>query len=194
MISVKHTLTGILGLGGLLVSLVYPPVVTPGETAVQICGENSDFRHHLLDSDQQESLCERFRDKVVLVVNTASRCAFTDQYDALERLYAKYREQGLLVVGFPSNDFGNQEPGSEKAIKDFCRMTYGVAFPMYGKTRVRGDQADPFYQALAQAAGERPHWNFHKYLLDRQGRLIGSYNSFTPPLGGTLRKAIEHAL
>lgn len=130
----------------------------------------------------------------MLVVNTASRCAFTDQYEGLEKLYSRYRERGLVVIGFPSNDFGNQEPGSEGSIKEFCRLTYGVRFPMYAKSRVSGDNADPFYRALAQAAGTPPRWNFHKYLIDRDGRLAGSYNSFVAPESDRLIDAIEGLL
>jgi glutathione peroxidase len=130
----------------------------------------------------------------MLVVNTASRCAFTDQYEGLEAIHAKYQDQGLAVIGFPSNDFGNQEPGSEVKIKQFCRLTYGVQFPMYEKTRVTGDNADPFYQALSQAAGKAPGWNFHKYLINRQGELVGSYSSFVDPQSSTLTDAIEGLL
>ncbi|MBF0256633.1 MAG: glutathione peroxidase [Gammaproteobacteria bacterium] len=164
------------------------------EALPQICTEQSDYSHHRLDSDQVDNLCQVFKGKVVLVVNTASRCGYTEQYDDLEKLYARYKDKGLLVVGFPSNDFANQEPGDEKSIKDFCRLTYGVQFPMYGKTRVKGGDADPIYLALAKAAGEAPAWNFHKYLLDPQGRLIGSYKSRVEPLGEQITRAIESAL
>ncbi len=99
-----------------------------------------------------------------------------------------------MVVGFPSNDFGNQEPGNEKSIKDFCRLTYGVQFPMYEKSVVKGEQAIPLYQALAQASGNFPRWNFHKYLLDRQGRLLDDFSSLTNPLSSRLTDAIEDAL
>ncbi|MEO5343626.1 MAG: glutathione peroxidase [Gammaproteobacteria bacterium SHHR-1] len=159
-----------------------------------VCHTGADYEHHRLDSDQVDNLCQQFRDKVVLVVNTASRCGFTDQYDDLEKLYARYRERGLLVVGFPSNDFANQEPGDEKSIKAFCRLTYGVEFPMYGKTSVKAGKAHPFCRALGEASGETPRWNFHKYLLDRQGRLVGSWQSREEPLGKTITRAIEAAL
>ncbi|MBT3063631.1 MAG: glutathione peroxidase [Candidatus Thiodiazotropha sp.] len=159
-----------------------------------ICSEESNYSKRQLNSDQVDNLCETHRGKVMLVVNTASRCAFTDQYEGLEKLYSRYRERGLVVIGFPSNDFGNQEPGSEGSIKEFCRLTYGVRFPMYAKSRVSGDNADPFYRALAQAAGTPPRWNFHKYLIDRDGRLAGSYNSFVAPESDRLIDAIEGLL
>ncbi|MGD9170691.1 MAG: glutathione peroxidase [Candidatus Thiodiazotropha sp.] len=159
-----------------------------------ICNENSSYSKRQLNSDQTDNLCETYQGKVMLVVNTASRCAFTDQYDGLERIYARYRERGLVVIGFPSNDFGNQEPGSEGSIKEFCRLTYGVQFPMYAKSRVTGEYADPFYRALAEAAGAPPRWNFHKYLIGRDGRLAGSYNSFVKPESTKLIEAIEGLL
>lgn len=159
-----------------------------------ICNENSRYSKRQLNSDQVDNLCQTHRGKVILVVNTASRCAFTDQYEGLEKLYSRFRERGLVVIGFPSNDFANQEPGSEASIKQFCRLTYGVQFPMYAKTRVTGEDADPFYRALAEAAGGPPRWNFHKYLIDRDGRLAGSYSSFVAPQSDKLIKAIEGLL
>ena len=130
----------------------------------------------------------------MLVVNTASKCGFTPQYDGLEKLYRDYRDKGLVVIGFPSNDFGQQEPGSEDKIQDFCRLTYGVEFPMYAKTKILGETADPFYKALITASGQTPKWNFHKYLINREGRLIGSYSSFVKPQSSELIQAIEAAL
>ena len=162
--------------------------------ALRICGGGNDYQVRQLDSDREDALCETYRGKAMLVVNTASRCAYTEQYDDLERLYADYRDKGLVVLGFPSNDFGNQEPGSEETIKSFCRLTYGVQFPMYAKTRVKGDQADPFYQALKRASGDSPSWNFHKYLIDREGRLTGSFGSHIKPNSRTLLNAIEEVL
>ena len=178
----------------LVASLLVPTHFPADPGLSQICGGDNAFVHRRLDSDQQENLCEVYAGKVVLVVNTASRCAFTGQYEDLEKIYSEYRERGFVVVGFPSNDFGNQEPGKEQSIKTFCRLTYGVEFPMYAKTRVKGQDADPFYAALAIAAGQSPRWNFHKYLLDRQGRLVGSYSSFVKPQSDTLTKAIEKLL
>ena len=191
-----HLVSGVSALTGVAVTTLIEAKTSEDGEKQQICGNSNGigYIHRRLDSDQTENFCEVYAGKVVLVVNTASRCAFTDQYDGLEELYANYRERGFVVVGFPSNDFANQEPGSEKSIKDFCRLTYGVEFPMYAKSRVKGDDADPFYKALSGAAGESPRWNFHKYLIDRNGRLVGSFTSFTKPHSKKLVTAIEELL
>ena len=182
----------------IIIGLILPGISLAQDRASQaaprICGDGSDYLVRQLDSDQRDALCETYKGKAMLVVNTASRCAYTDQYEDLERLYSQYRDQGLVVLGFPSNDFGNQEPGSEKKIKSFCRLTYGVQFPIYAKTRVKGDDADPLYQALRKASGQAPAWNFHKYLIDREGRLAGSFASHVKPDSRTLVTAIEEVL
>ncbi len=153
-----------------------------------------DYDVRRLNNDEVVNLKETYGGKVVLVVNTASKCAFTDQYEGLEALYAKYRDQGLVVLGFPSNDFGGQEPGSEQQIKDFCRLTYSVKFPMFAKTRVKKGKADPFFANLAETAGRYPKWNFHKYLIGRDGKLVDNYLSFTGPQSNTIIKDIEAQL
>jgi glutathione peroxidase len=160
----------------------------------QICGKTSSFVIRRLDSQEREDFCAVYNGKVVLVVNTASRCGYTYQYEDLRKLYSLYRNRGFVVVGFPSNDFGNQEPEKENSIKKFCRLTYGVDFPMYAKTRVIGADANPLYRSLNNVAGQSPRWNFHKYLLDREGRLVGSYASAVEPLSCTLTEAIERLL
>jgi glutathione peroxidase len=132
--------------------------------------------------------------RVVLVVNTASKCGFTPQYEALEAMHAKYQARGFAVLGFPSNDFLGQEPGSEKQIREFCTLTYGVKFPMFEKVHVVGNDATPLYKDLAQASGQAPRWNFHKYLLGRDGRLIASWGSKTTPDDKAVVEAIERAL
>lgn len=138
-------------------------------------------------------LCQ-YAGKVVLVVNTASYCGFTSQYDGLEKLYARLRDRGLVVLGFPSNDFGDQEPGSEKEIAEFCRMTYGVDFPMAAKTTVKGRNAHPFFVKLAEVTGSRPKWNFHKYLINRDASQVVAYSSFTKPDDRDLLKTIDEFL
>lgn len=153
-----------------------------------------DVEVHPLNGTQAINLYDTYQGKVVLIVNTASECGFTPQYDGLEKLYAKYQDRGLVVLGFPSNDFANQEPGTEQAIQQFCRTTYGVEFPLFAKTRVRKNVADPLYQRLATLAGEYPAWNFHKYLLNRDGKLVASYSSFTRPDSEKLIKQIEALL
>jgi len=158
------------------------------------CPELLSSTQTTLVEHKQVLLCDVYRNKVLLIVNTASKCAFTPQYEALERLYDRYKEQGLVVLGFPSNDFGEQEPGSEAQIHSFCRMTFDVQFPMFSKTIVRGSSASPLYKALAEASGTYPQWNFHKYLINRKGKLIDSYKSAVEPENRMLVAAIEAAL
>ena len=132
--------------------------------------------------------------QVLLVVNTASKCGFTPQYEGLEAMHAKYKERGFAVLGFPSNDFMGQEPGSEEEIQEFCTLTYGVKFPMFENVQVRGAEATPFYAELAKATGEAPAWNFHKYLIDRSGKVVASFGSRTKPDDPALVAAIEKLL
>ena len=138
-------------------------------------------------------LCQ-YQGKVILVVNTASYCGFTSQYDGLEKLYARLKDKGLVVLGFPSNDFGEQEPGSSKEIADFCRLTYGVEFPMVGKSVVKGQQANPFYLQLAEITGSRPRWNFHKYLINRDATQVVAFGSLTKPDDKALLARIDEFL
>lgn len=133
----------------------------------------------------------QYAGKVLLVVNTASYCGFTSQYEGLEKLYAELKDRGLVVLGFPSNDFGAQEPGSDKEIADFCRLTYGVEFPMVSKTVVKGPQTNAFYKRLGEITGSQPRWNFHKYLISRDGGKVIAYGSATSPDDPALRAQIE---
>ena len=151
------------------------------------------YSFNRLQDDSKQDLCQ-YAGKVVLVVNTASFCGFTKQYEGLEALYAKYADKGLVVLGFPSNDFGKQEPGTSKEIADFCYNTYGVKFPMFAKSSVQGDQANPLYVALIKATGTTPKWNFYKYLIDRKGNIVDSYISTTTPDSRILLGPIEKAL
>lgn len=169
-------------------------VALPINSALATCPKNLDYTFKPLAEDTSINLCEQYAGKVVLVVNTASKCGYTYQYDGLETLYDRYRERGLVVLGFPSNDFGNQEPGSEKQIHAFCRSTYGVKFPMFQKTPVSKGNAHPFYENLAKASGEYPAWNFHKYLLDRDGNVIATFRSRVDPNHPQLVQAIEKLL
>jgi glutathione peroxidase len=122
----------------------------------------------------------RYRGRVVLVVNTATECGYTPQFEGLEALYRARRDDGFVVLGFPANDFAGQEPRSDGEIATFCKANYGVSFPMFSKTRVVGDGANPLFRALAAAEGE-PEWNFNKYLLDRRGRVVARYGAATEP-------------
>jgi len=153
-----------------------------------------DENFRKLAADETVNLCETYSGKVLLVVNTASKCGNTPQYDGLEKLYKEYGEQGLVVLGFPSNDFLGQEPGTEEEIEEFCRLTYGVEFPMFEKITVKGDDANPFYQKLAKASGTYPTWNFHKYLIGRDGELIREFSPRTKPYDKDVVASIEQAL
>ena len=146
-----------------------------------------------LQDDKPQPLCQ-YAGKVLLVVNTASYCGYTPQYEGLEALHARYSGRGLVVMGFPSNDFGQQEPGSSGQIAALCFNTYGVRFPMFAKSRVKGADANPLYAALARATGQAPAWSFHKYLIDRQGRAVASFASAVTPRDATLIRSIEGAL
>ena len=131
---------------------------------------------------------------VLLEVNTASKCGFTPQFEALEALHARYQGQGFAVLGFPSGDFMNQEFADEKQIRQFCTLTYGVKFPMFEKVHVKGKQATPLYRDLAEATGDEPKWNFHKYVIGRDGRVLASFGSKTKPDDKAVVDAIEAAL
>ncbi|MBU26089.1 MAG: glutathione peroxidase [Gammaproteobacteria bacterium] len=157
------------------------------------CAPLLDHSARQLAGSQTDRLCKVYQGQVVMIVNTASKCGFTPQFDGLEALYGKYKDRGFTVLGFPSKDFGNQEYGSEQQTADFCRLTYGVQFPMYATTNAKKGKADPLFKGLAEAAdGDYPSWNFHKYILDRNGNLIGSFGPFTGP--SRLTRVIEDAL
>jgi glutathione peroxidase len=145
-----------------------------------------------LQDEKPQALCQ-YSGKVLLVVNTASYCGFTPQYKGLEELHARYKDRGLVVLGFPSNDFA-QEKGSNKDIADFCENTFGVKFPMFAKSTVRGSDANPLFRQLAAESGRQPLWNFHKYLVGRDGKVIANYTSMTSPSDRTLVTAIERQL
>lgn len=153
---------------------------------------DQDFRK--LASRDVVNLCEAYEGQVILVVNTASKCGNTPQYDGLEDMYEKYKDQGFVVLGFPSNDFMGQEPGSEQQIEEFCRLTYGVEFPMFEKISVEEKDAHPFYVALADSSGTYPTWNFHKYLISRDGKTIQQFSPRTKPDNEELVAAVESAI
>jgi glutathione peroxidase len=155
----------------------------------------------LLDHDYRQlagkravNLQDAYAGKVLLVVNTASKCGFTPQYEALEAMHARYAGRGFAVLGFPSNDFMGQEPGSEKQIAEFCRLTYGVRFPMFQKVHVKGADATPLYRQLARETGEAPGWNFHKYLIDRNGKVVASFGSKVKPTDPAFVARVEALL
>lgn len=166
----------------------------PVQPKVSDCPATLNFNFRQLSDARQVNLCEQYKGKVLLIVNTASRCGFTPQFEPLEALYKKYKDQGFAVLGFPSNDFGNQDPGTEKEIADFCSLTYGVKFPMFEKTHAMKSAASPFYKTLGEIAGEYPQWNFHKYLLDKDGKLIASFASQVSPTDTRVTDMIEKNL
>jgi glutathione peroxidase len=146
-----------------------------------------------LQDDAPVSLCG-FAGKVLLVVNTASQCGFTPQYEGLEKLHGRFASRGLVILGFPSNDFGQQEPGTSQQIGEVCFNTYGVRFPMFAKTSVTGASANPLHAELARITGQAPRWNFHKYLVSRSAQPVAHYPSRVAPESRELVAAIEKAL
>jgi glutathione peroxidase len=175
----------------LIIAIFSTAMATP---ALACEGELLDQTFRKLASKDEVNLCKAYSDKVLLVVNTASKCGNTPQYDGLEKLYEKYGQDGLVVLGFPSNDFLGQEPGTEEQIEEFCRLTYGVQFPMFEKVTVREDGAHPFFASLAQASGTYPSWNFHKFLIGRDGNLLAEFSPRTQPDDEKLVADIEAAL
>jgi len=157
------------------------------------CSVNLDFTKRYLASDESVRLCDAYSDKVLLIVNTASYCGFTSQFEGLEALQKKYADRGFSVLGFPSNDFF-QDPRSEEKIREFCDLTYEVKFPMFEKSKVAKRHAEPLYEALGKEAGQFPKWNFHKYLLDKQGHVVGSFGPTVAPDNGELIAKIESLL
>lgn len=153
-----------------------------------------DQNYRALAGKTAVNLKEAYGGDVILVVNTASKCGFTPQYEGLEALQRKYAARGFTVLGFPSNDFMGQEPGEEAQIKEFCTLTYGVKFPMFEKVHVKGDEATPLYRELAKATGVSPGWNFHKYLIARDGTVVANFPSKVKPDDAALVAAIEREL
>lgn len=145
-----------------------------------------------LQDEKPQDLCQ-YSGKVVVVVNTASFCGFTPQYEGLETLYSQYKDKGLVVLGFPSNDF-SQESGSNKEIADFCASTFGVKFPMFTKTSVSGKKANPLFKQLSAQTGTTPSWNFYKYVIGRDGQSVVSFNSMADPKGRQFLKEIDKQL
>ena len=164
--------------------------------AAAACPAVLQFTEPRLQDEKPVNLCD-YAGQVVLVVNTASYCGYTPQYKSLEALNARYGKRGLVVLGFPSNDFGGQEPGKNADIADFCENTFNVRFPMFAKTAVksvRGGPVNPLYAALAERSGEAPKWNFHKYLIGRDGQSVTSYGSAVDPESPRFVKDIERLL
>ena len=158
-------------------------------------GSAYDFSFKPLVGDGALPLAQ-FSGKVLLIVNTASKCGFTPQYADLETLYQTYKDRGLVIIGVPCDDFAHQEPGSSDTIAEFCQLNYGVTFPMTQKEHVKGNDAHPFYQWAKKTLGlgTAPKWNFHKYLVNKNGQLVDYFNSTTNPLNERVKLAIEKCL
>ena len=173
---------------------IQPAHAAPAKPAAShsACPSILQHTHARLQDEKPQNLCQ-YAGQVVLVVNTASYCGFTPQYQGLEKLYRDYRAQGLVVLGFPSNDFA-QEPGGNDKIAEFCENTYGVKFPMFAKTAVRGADAAPLFRQLSERSDTTPKWNFYKYLISRDGQRIQAFNSMTAPTDARLTQAIEQLL
>jgi glutathione peroxidase len=175
----------------LLVSMVLFTVSTMSQA--NSCPDLLKFMKRKLNSQETVNMCQAYQGKTILFVNTASYCGFTPQFEGLETLYSNYKEKGLVVLGFPSHDF-NQEDQDEVKTGEICRFTYGVRFPMFEAMSVKGEAADPLYKMLAKKAGQTPKWNFFKYLVDKNGNLVKAYASSVKPTDTSLVSDIEVAL
>ena len=176
----------------IVAALVGLSSATPNSAAEPPCPSILD--HKIVNlQDEPVSLCQ-FRGKVLLIVNTASECGYTPQYEGLEKLYSRYRERNFVILGFPANDFGGQEPGSNTEIAQFCRLNYGVTFPMFAKTSVVGANANSLYRSLAARTGKPPRWNFHKHLLGRAGQPVEVFESAIQPADPRIISQIEKSL
>tara|TARA_Y100000768_G_scaffold274141_1_gene209942 strand:- start:789 stop:1301 length:513 start_codon:yes stop_codon:yes gene_type:complete len=159
--------------------------------------ENKNFYDLSINSiDGNEIKFSNFKDKSILLVNVASNCGFTKQYEDLQKLYDLYKSNGLIVLGVPSNQFGNQEPGSEMEIKNFCETNFNISFPMTSKYDVKGNKAHPVYLWAKESYGNSavPKWNFHKILIDKNGKIQDTFASFTNPMSNKIKKKIEKIL
>ncbi|MFP2929275.1 glutathione peroxidase [Pyxidicoccus sp. 3LG] len=172
------------------------PAKAPTQAAKAVAPETKPMSFHDLSANRLDGKPENlssYQGKVVLVVNTASECGYTPQYAGLEKLYQDYKDKGLVVVGFPSNDFGGQEPGSAEEIKKFCELRYKVTFPMFEKVKTKGDGQSPVYAFLAKEH-PAPKWNFHKYVVGKDGQVKAAFPSAVTPDSAELKTAIDGAL
>lgn len=172
----------------LLAALFFSPFASANQ-----CPDVLKFMKRKLNSQETVNMCSEYQGKTLLIVNTASYCGFTPQFEGLEKLYSEYKDQGLVVLGFPSHDF-NQEDEDEGKTAELCELTYGVKFPMFEATSVKGDNADPLYRMLAKKSGTTPKWNFYKYLVDKNGDVVDAYSSFTKPTDDDFIKEVEKTL
>jgi glutathione peroxidase len=161
--------------------------------ALADCRPILESDQRLLNSTKSVKLCDAFEEKAVLIVNTASQCGYTSQFEGLEALYQKYKAAGFTVLGFPSNDF-KQDRGSEENTAKVCRLDYGVTFPMLARSSVKGEQANPVYQEIKKQTNLEPRWNFYKFLVNSKGEVVASFPSSVTPDSSLLSQAIENTL
>lgn len=164
-----------------------------GSAQAETCPDLLNFSTQKLRSTETVDFCQAYQGKVILAVNTASQCGFTPQFKGLEALYQKYKDKGFVILGFPSADF-HQEFDDEAKTSETCHVNYGVTFPMFKPSAVRGDDANAFFRKLAEQSGTTPKWNFYKYLIDAKGRVVDSYASPTKPDDEALVRQIESLL
>lgn len=177
----------------MVLNLMLNPSDANANPASATCAPALSHTFLRLQDEVPQNLCQ-YQGKVIMVVNTASFCGFTSQYEGLEKVYARYKDKGFVILGFPSNDFGQQEPGSNKEIAEFCKNTYDVKFPMFAKSSVSGKDANLLFKMLISKTGTSPKWNFYKYLIDRNGNIVESYNSLSKPDGKSITSEIEKLL
>lgn len=164
------------------------------ETPMAVSKATSVYEFQLKDIDGKPVSLSAYKGKVLLIVNTASQCGLTPQYKSLEAFYREYSSKGVVVLGFPANNFMGQEPGTEAEIKQFCKSKYEVSFPMFSKISVKGDDAHPLYQYLTSTTKEAPKWNFHKYLIGKDGKVIRSFGPRTTVDEAEFRQAVDALL
>jgi glutathione peroxidase len=180
-----------------VIAMTYSPGMASGNNSKG--GPSSIYDFTMKNIDGQQVNLSHYRGQVVLIVNVASRCGFTPQYDALEKLYTKYQSQGFVILGFPANNFMGQEPGTDEEIKNFCSAKYNVTFPMFSKISVKGDDMSPLYKYLTDKStnpqfGGDIKWNFNKFLVDKNGKIIARFEPAVKPDSDPVVQAIENAL
>jgi glutathione peroxidase len=175
-----------------------PQVTSPEAAGAKALSKSKFYQIPATTIEGEKGNLSQYEGKVVLVVNTASKCGFTLQYADLQKLHEQYKDKGLVVAGFPSNDFANQEPGSNKKIQEFCRVKFGVSFPMYERGSVRGSEKQPLFEFLTEESGEEfkgeVEWNFEKFLIDKKGNLRARFGSFSNPQSQSVVAKVEALL
>ncbi len=167
--------------------------LSTGAAMAESCPDVLKFMKRKLNSQETVNMCKEYKDKTLLIVNTASYCGYTPQFEGLEAMYDEYKDQDFVILGFPSHDF-NQEDSDEGKTAELCELTYGVKFPMFEPTHVKGEEQDPLYRMLAKQTGKSPNWNFNKYLVDKNGNVVKHYKSGVKPSDKELVQDVEAAI